>query len=114
MAFFTFSQNNPGGSFWLDHKLGIGGYVIVEAPDEEAAMDYCRNRLDMLFYGNECECCGSRWGGPCDEGAEPVIYGEPITDWVPSDIKADPEYGYSGYVHYADGRVVPFGGEVEP
>ncbi len=111
MAFFTFSQNNPFGSFWIDHDRGISSYVIIEADDQESAVSKGEG-LGMVFYGNECECCGSRWSYPMEEHPEPRVYDEMITEFVPSSTRA--RYGFSGYVHYADGRIEPFGGEIEP
>jgi hypothetical protein len=81
--FFTFDQNNSGGSWDRDLKAGISETVIIEAADYEQAntraeeiglyFDGCENDLD-------CECCGDRWSRAWnDEGDDkPSLYGEDV------------------------------------
>jgi hypothetical protein len=101
MAFYTFSQNNSGGSFDHDAKAGIGYCVCVEAtsPDEAVAR---AERIGVYFNGcdsgMDCPCCGDRWSdylGKDDATAEPEKYGSPLTGG----------WGIPSYVHYLDGRI---------
>ena len=76
--FFTFTQNNSGGSF-----IGPAHYVVVEAPSAHVA-----NALVIahgLYFngceeGYDCECCGDRWHSVDDsDGTKyPQVYGEGI------------------------------------
>ena len=81
--FYTYRQNNSGGSFNIDLQSGITEYVIIEAnsashADERAEeiglyFDGCRSGID-------CRCCGDRWYRTYESEAteQPEIYGE----WV--------------------------------
>lgn len=82
---YTFNQNNSGGSFHIDKKTGITVVVIVEADSAEEANDRAEN-IGLYFDGiGDCPCCGDRWCSQCDddEGTkEPKIYGMSVTDYV--------------------------------
>lgn len=107
MKFFTYRQNNSGGSFDSDHERGISHFVVIEAQNAAYA------NYKATEIGIDCSCCGDRWyeaDGPGDD--EPSEYGKPIpatldeynagtTFGLPRWIKDGPQ----GYVHYADGRV---------
>lgn len=114
MPFFTYSQNNSGGSFDFDPEAGISVYVIVEAEDAEAANGKAEC-IGLYFDGyGDCSCCGDRW---CEQWSDrdgekvPSVYGEPVSDhdfegefgskW----IKDGPEC----YVHFSDGTVQAYG-----
>lgn len=93
--FYTFEQNNAGGSFIINDDLNE--YVIIEAKSYDAAIEIADN-IGMDF-SDGCPCCGSRWSLYPEDGTdEPLIYG----------ILAS---GYNDYfgtdggavVHYADG-----------
>ena len=111
--FYTFSQNNPGGYFWIDHGVGISSYVIIEAGSQDEAVSKAES-LGIVFYGDECpDCCGSRWSYPMEEHPDgPRVYDEPVETFAPSRLRS--EHGFCGYVHYEDGRVQGFGEEIEP
>ena len=113
--FFTYHQNNSGGSFEQDPKRGIGHVVIVEARDAYDA-DNLAKRIGLYFdgcsSGRDCSCCGDRWSSMTDyyykeQGDEvPTIYGQEV------DFEKDKnlQYGWDipCYVHYLDGRIVEF------
>ncbi len=110
--FFTFYQNNSGGSFRYSKESGITRYVIIEAVD----IDDVENRAESIglyFHGvengSDCPCCGDRWSRPYrDEGTdEPLIYGEHPSKYQTAGgcyryFKAD-EFEIA--VHYLDGRI---------
>lgn len=81
MKYYTFSQNNSGGSFRTTDK--IKEYVIIEAPDAEYA-NFLAERLEIYFDGvsdgRDCGCCGDRWHrtSESDGDAVPSIYSYPI------------------------------------
>lgn len=83
MSFFTYTQNNSGGSFIQDHRSGV--YVIVEADTLEEANVIAGEKAGVYFNGVadgiDCECCGDRWDKPyTNEGDDnPSIYGESIS-----------------------------------
>jgi hypothetical protein len=103
LRFFTYNQNNSGGSFVVNDR--VAHYVIIEAVDADAA-DRKAEEIGIYFYGVEndmdCPCCGDRWSLAWDGDESPSIYGE------------DPEvHGerFAGdgepycHVYYADGIV---------
>lgn len=97
--FFTFNQNNSGGSFDHDRHSGIGYNVVIEAIDEKDAL---RRAEDIGLYfngcdtGMDCSCCGDRWSDWLDEGTEfPESYGKPVKGG----------WGIPSYIHYLDGTI---------
>jgi hypothetical protein len=74
--FFTYYQNNSGGSFVGPHFVIIeadsnseADYIAENHPDSPIYFDGCENERD-------CECCGDRWYRTYDDGTEkPEIYG---------------------------------------
>lgn len=103
MPFWTYSQNNTGGSFDYDPNRGISNYVIVEAENADAADERARE-IGLYFDGaGDCSCCGNRWYESYGEGDEaPSIYGDPVDDHDPLMKWID---GYEAFVHHADGVV---------
>jgi hypothetical protein len=100
--FFTFSQNNSGGSFARDNKNGIGEWVIVEADNADDANNRAESLgiyFDGCEIGMDCDCCGDRWyrASEMDGTATPEIYGEPI------EICEKSFYRKDVFVHYMDG-----------
>jgi hypothetical protein len=77
--FYTFYQNNSGGSFDITEDLAE--YVIIEASNHEEANQIAES-IGIYFNGCEaridCECCGNRWYPVSQyEGTEePEIFGE--------------------------------------
>ena len=61
--FYQFDQNNSGGSFDSDSKLCHR--IIIEATSEKEA-ERKAEELGCYFNGvesgNDCPCCGDRWG----------------------------------------------------
>lgn len=73
--FFTFHQNNSGGSF-----TGPAKFVIIEAENAETANALAEVKglyFDGCETGEDCPCCGDRWYrvGGYDGNNEPMIYG---------------------------------------
>jgi hypothetical protein len=100
MPFYTFNQNNSGGSFDHDPNAGIGYCVCVEAANETDANQRAE-QIGLYFNGcdsgMDCDCCGDRWYEQWrEEGDEtPTLYGKPLTGG----------WGLPSYIHYLDGRV---------
>lgn len=110
MAFFTFSQNNPGGHTEYDDEKGISRYVIVEAANAKYANRYLKNLVGESSWEDECRCCGARWYTTSDrQGTEhPEVFGtRPNPIW----LSLRPQGGfYELAVHYQDGSVEMYGG----
>jgi hypothetical protein len=75
--FFTYRQNNSGGSFNVSNQHGH--ILIIEADDLEDANYFAQKKADIYFdgvsQGRDCGCCGDRWSEPYDGGSKtPVIY----------------------------------------
>lgn len=112
MPFYTFNQNNSGGSFDFSSE-GLTHFVIIEAHNADKAND----KLEELggAFNEGCPCCGDRWytvDDPFDAEDEPKIYDQSISSFVSSPKKIfwmapNPEI----VVHYADGRMEWFGKE---
>lgn len=108
--FYHFRQNNSGGSFYVNEASGIACDVIVEANSKDEANERAESiglYFDGVELGDDCDCCGNRWYRAYGDGdVGPSYYGESIDtatqlyDWTPGKP--------TGYVHYLDGRVVPF------
>lgn len=78
MKFYTYTQNNSGGSFDVDEN--VAHYVIIEAENSDDA-DMIAEGVGVYFdgcsKGMDCECCGDRWYSAYREGSEsPQIYGD--------------------------------------
>jgi hypothetical protein len=118
MAFFTFRQNNSGGSF--DHEEGKFGYAaIIEASCARKANGKARAiglYFDGIRNGKDCGCCGDRWGKADEEGEpEPRINGTPIKQAAVKTCTLRGWWGLPIYVHYLDGRVEKYThGSAEP
>jgi hypothetical protein len=95
--FYTFHQNNSGGSFYGPV------YVIIEARNVEEANSLAESKANVYFDSSQdCSCCGSRWDslGSYGKGEEvPYIYDTPLEKykeiWASSD--------YSAKVYFFDG-----------
>jgi len=104
--FYTFSQNNSGGSFDFNEEAGITHYVIVEADNSDQASARAQD-IGLYFNGCDegidCHCCGDRWSEPWkDDGdAQPLYYDQPVAEAIsPYPCRN----GKDICVHYADGR----------
>jgi hypothetical protein len=101
--FYTFHQNNSGGSFVINNN--VAPYVIVEA-DSAVEANQIAEELEIYFNGCsdgiDCECCGDRWW-PVDEDdgtVEPKVY-----DSDPDKVRrvCVPEGKVHARVFYKDG-----------
>lgn len=109
LKYFTFRQNNSGGSFVDGDNVAI--YVIVEARDADEANDIAESKgvyFDGSDAGIDCECCGDRWSPvhDADGMSVPSVYGQPITFGVSNTNEPwEPNMLRDGMViHYHDGR----------
>lgn len=109
--FFTYDQNNSGGSFSFE-KGKIAQYVIIEA-DTEWEADVLAQTLGIYFNGVEngldCECCGDRWYEARGVGDKvPSIRRMLVEEWANGEKKYYTDWMDGNpdvYVHYLDGRV---------
>lgn len=83
--FYTYRQNNSGGSFKITKK--IKHFVIIEADSAKEANEKAEH-IGIYFDGVEkdidCSCCGDRWNKVLEEdGTEkPEIYGEDASSYL--------------------------------
>ena len=112
MPFFTFNQNNSGGSFDFDREQGLTHYVIIEAPDATAAAIEAITHgiyFDGCDAGIDCSCCGDRWHRPWNAAGfeQPGLYesgklsGSSVFRGGLGWMHPNPET----VIHYADGRM---------
>ena len=100
MPFFTFMQNNSGGSFDHQPESGIGYAVAIEAEtadEANAKAQLVGIYFDGVSAGRDCDCCGDRWDKAWEDDGddEPLMHGKPLVGG----------WGISSYIHYADGRI---------
>jgi hypothetical protein len=84
--FYTFRQNNSGGSFRRDDS--VNHYVIIEATSAEHANIIAEEKgiyFNGVEEGYDCSCCGDRWERveEYDGTDEPAMYGENINVNLP-------------------------------
>lgn len=95
--FYTFRQNNSGGSFYGPV------YVIIEARNVDEANSLAESKAGVYFDGEgDCGCCGNRWYtlSGYEKGDDvPSIYGTPLTDFGDKYTFGD----YSAKVYFFDG-----------
>lgn len=104
MSFYSYNQNNSGGSFTFEPTRGISHHVVIEAESADQANKIAEG-IGLYFDGeNDCPCCGSRWYEAYGEGdPEPLVYGEPVERFSPSFGKYI--NGPEVFVHYLNGEV---------
>jgi len=96
LMFYTFRQNNSGGS-WNGPIA-----VCIEAGSLDEAGTKAES-VGLYFDGSEdCPCCGSRWSTSPEEGSEPLIYGEPLREFD-GGICGSGQIPWK--IYFADGRV---------
>ena len=106
--FYTYSQNNSGGSFTISEERGICEYVIIEAANANQA-NARAEEIGLYFYGCEdgydCPCCGNRWhpAFESDGSGVPTIYSNPVEN-VQKDIFIN-----RCFIHYLDGTIKKVG-----
>jgi len=88
---YTFNQNNSGGSFDYDKDRGITHFVVIEADSAAEANDRAE-RIGLYFDGSgDCPCCGNRWSDQWndDKGTEnPEIYGDSPEAYIRKNSKS--------------------------
>src|SRR5574343_1142735 len=105
--FFTYDQNNSGGSFVINKN--VTQYVIVEADSADDANDRAE-QVGVYFDGvqNEmdCECCGDRWYRAWSDGdGLPMIYGNSPENHRSMFVNKGEVYAR---VFYKNGRIVEY------
>ena len=115
--FWTFRQNNSGGSFDFNKERGISVEVIIEANTADEASARAQDiglYFDGCANGQDCPCCGDRWydstsydkGDPAPSHYNtPIILNQPMPK---TDFGHKWMDGAEGYIHYLDGRIVPY------
>lgn len=100
--FYTYNQNNSGGSFIKKQEQGIDTIVIIEATSPSHADSIAEDKgiyFDGCSNGRDCNCCGDRWY-KADEGYDvPSFYDTPITE------VEEGFFRQGAFVHYLDGRI---------
>lgn len=103
--FYCFSQNPVAGVFLS--APGVREYVIVEGRSWGEILSRAESiglYFDGVAKGKDCPCCGDRWykaKRPDLEDA-PALCGSNVRP------VRHPYQKPKGFVHYLDGRVVPF------
>lgn len=104
--FYTYRQNNSGGKFVQDDR--VGNYVIVEGDDVADANERAEAiglYFDGCSHGMDCGCCGDRWNPAYGEGsAQPTIYGQTFKEFEDSLDFVMVEKKVTIHTHYKDGR----------
>lgn len=96
MKWYTFMQNNSGGSFVENDN--VCEIVSIQA---ETAKDAVRFAKRIMDNSNSCDCCGPRWSFYIDENDGydvPSLYGEPMVGAKRLMFRSQ------AILHYADGR----------
>ena len=106
---FSFSQNNSGGSFHHEPLDGIGRFVFIEAQNAAHAKDRAE-RIGLYFNGCasglDCSCCGDRWSDYVDDSdgeAVPMRYGETYREAVDGEAP-ELDWGIPSYIHRIGGE----------
>ncbi len=94
MSWFDFRQNNSGGHFHVDDR--VGHYVLIEATSHHCANKRAEE-IGIYFDGVEddrdCDCCGDRWDrqSSYDAGTEtPTLYGKELDEFEPHFMGDEP------------------------
>ncbi len=114
--FYTFNQNNSGGSFHYDPNVGISHFVVIEA-DNAVEANARAESIGLYFDGwGDCSCCGDRWysveDGEYGDGTETPQYSD--REIIPGDSyeKGNPDgwgkwiNGDEAFIHYANGDIL--------
>lgn len=88
--FYTYDQNNSGGSFDVDDN--VSEYVIIEAKSADHANKIAEDigiYFDGCSTGDDCSCCGDRWYRAYDDDGkdEPMICSTPVRQYGGSIFK---------------------------
>jgi len=103
LLWFTFDQNNSGGSFVVDDN--VCEVVCIQAL---CAADAVAKAETFCDNSGSCPCCGDRWSfwvEDSDGRAVPTWYGDPVETAEPTYFRR------MARLHYIDGMVetVEFG-----
>ena len=103
--FYTFNQNNTGGSFRNSQTLAE--FVIIEADTASEAND--KAECIGVYFGGvdddiDCPCCGDRWHPVSDSDGKvvPHVYHIPLDKFRGRSVSGDT------VIHYKSGRVARF------
>ncbi len=82
--FYSYRQNNSGGSFIIDKDVTL--FVIIEA-DSNGEADNKAEEVGLYFDGcddgRDCSCCGDRWYKPYGKGDKsPLIHSKPPQEYA--------------------------------
>lgn len=109
--FYSFNQNNSGGSFTFDKKKGISHFVIIEAESEEQAVSKAETiglYWDGCDNGIDCHCCGDRWSKYWVQSSDtPKIYEQDVSEGIFKSSRQWMEKGFEGFIHYLNGTIKP-------
>jgi hypothetical protein len=122
MAWYEYTQNNTGGSFVEDDR--VGSYVWVEAASADEANSRAEGvgiYFDGCDNGMDCSCCGDRWYPVWkDDGSDkPELYGKRVTrrkgSVVMDGFSSSLHEGTTLHLYYKNGtheRIYTQGGKV--
>lgn len=103
MKYYSYRQNNSGGSFIVDDYVAHNVIVQAESPQQA---DTIAESKGVYFNGCEsgldCECCGDRWH-PTYEGDAtdtPLVYGK-----EPKEAIKDGWFNDECVIYHSDGKV---------
>ena len=111
--FYTYIQNNSGGSFKITKK--IKHYVIIEADSAKEADEKAKSiglYFDGVKNGRDCPCCGDRWSRADEhdcgiEGTkEPEIWGQGSLKYLKE--KEWSLWKEEAIVYYKNGKIEVF------
>jgi len=97
--FYIVRQNNSGGYWEIDEKIGLGHYLVFEAESGEHFEWRLEKFLDKT-PNNWCSCCGERWSFCDSEDCEL----EGSVDDISLKDKWEKKHRVLG-VHYLSGKV---------
>lgn len=108
MKWYTFRQNNSGGTFYTDKERGIAVCVIIQAPNARVANAIATTKglyFNGCASGEDCDCCGDRWY-PTDEyyaTEVPMVYDKEVV--ACSEEESARDWGtYLGFMHPMEGE----------
>lgn len=104
--FYTFRQNNSGGSFHVDSR--VAQYVVIEANDSSEANARAQEigiYFNGVYDGGDCECCGDRWyeASSYDGTETSTLYGEPVESYEDK-VRFTPSEEPLIHVYYLNGE----------
>lgn len=99
IKWYSYSQNNSGGSFIENEN--ICEWMLIEANTADEANQIMTDIVDSNDAWDYCPCCGERWDINMDESDGhdvPSIWEEPI-----SEVLAD-SFRSRAILYYLDGK----------